>query len=70
MDGAQVQFWDLGGAEDLHGLWAGYYAESHVVMFVVDSMDTVRLERSLQVLSKSRTDGTWGIWRCCRFGAA
>jgi ADP-ribosylation factor related protein 1 len=32
----QFQFWDLGGSGDLSRLWANYYSETHLVLFVID----------------------------------
>ncbi|XP_038056694.1 ADP-ribosylation factor-related protein 1-like [Patiria miniata] len=42
----RLMFWDLGGQEELQALWDKYYAESHGVIYVVDSADKERLEES------------------------
>ncbi|XP_070555841.1 ADP-ribosylation factor-related protein 1-like isoform X2 [Ptychodera flava] len=42
----RLMFWDLGGQEELQSLWDKYYAESHGVIYVVDSTDEERLEDS------------------------
>lgn len=39
-------FWDLGGQEELQSLWDKYYAESHGLIYVVDSVDKDRLQES------------------------
>ncbi|XP_072169944.1 ADP-ribosylation factor-related protein 1-like [Diadema setosum] len=39
-------FWDLGGQDELQALWDKYYAESHGVIYVVDSSDPDRLGES------------------------
>ncbi|KAL1433713.1 hypothetical protein MTO96_012249 [Rhipicephalus appendiculatus] len=35
--GIRLNFWDLGGQDSLQSLWDKYYAESHAVIYVVDS---------------------------------
>ncbi|XP_077991193.1 ADP-ribosylation factor-related protein 1-like [Glandiceps talaboti] len=42
----RLMFWDLGGQEELQSLWDKYYAESHGVIYMVDSTDEERLEES------------------------
>ncbi|CAI4222444.1 unnamed protein product [Auanema sp. JU1783] len=32
-----LNFWDLGGQEDLRSLWSTYYSEANAVIFVVDA---------------------------------
>ena len=39
-------FWDLGGQEDLQSLWDKYYAESHGIIYIIDSADKERLNES------------------------
>ena len=34
-----MNFWDLGGQEELQALWDKYYAECHAVIYTVDSND-------------------------------
>ncbi|XP_043088031.1 ADP-ribosylation factor-related protein 1 isoform X1 [Puntigrus tetrazona] len=43
---ARLMFWDLGGQEELQSLWDKYYAESHGVIYVIDSTDEERLGES------------------------
>uniref|UniRef100_A0A8C2FES9 ADP-ribosylation factor related protein 1 n=1 Tax=Cyprinus carpio TaxID=7962 RepID=A0A8C2FES9_CYPCA len=43
---ARLMFWDLGGQEELQSLWDKYYAESHGVIYVIDSTDEERLSES------------------------
>jgi len=44
--GVRLNFWDLGGQEELQSLWDKYYAESHGIIFVIDSSDSERLNES------------------------
>lgn len=39
-------FWDLGGQEELQSLWDKYYAESHGIIYLVDSDDKGRIPQS------------------------
>lgn len=48
VDGVRLNFWDLGGQEELQSLWDKYYAESHAIIYVVDSSDGDRIEESKQ----------------------
>uniref|UniRef100_A0A915ISI3 ADP-ribosylation factor-related protein 1 n=1 Tax=Romanomermis culicivorax TaxID=13658 RepID=A0A915ISI3_ROMCU len=48
----RLNFWDLGGQEELQSLWDKYYAECHGVIFVVDSTDKERLKESHQAFDK------------------
>jgi len=45
-------FWDLGGQEELQSLWDKYYAESHGIIYVVDSVDNERLQESKEAYGK------------------
>jgi len=42
----RLNFWDLGGQEELQALWDKYYAECHGVIYTVDSNDRDRVEES------------------------
>ncbi|XP_041357328.1 ADP-ribosylation factor-related protein 1-like [Gigantopelta aegis] len=42
----RLNFWDLGGQEELQSLWDKYYAESHAVIYIVDSSDRERIDES------------------------
>ncbi|XP_050401336.1 ADP-ribosylation factor-related protein 1 isoform X2 [Patella vulgata] len=42
----RLNFWDLGGQEELQSLWDKYYAESHAVIYIVDTSDRERIEES------------------------
>eukprot|EP00095_Tigriopus_kingsejongensis_P011643 maker-scaffold564_size136232-snap-gene-0.29 protein:Tk11643 transcript:maker-scaffold564_size136232-snap-gene-0.29-mRNA-1 annotation:"adp-ribosylation factor-related protein 1" len=44
--GIRLNFWDLGGQEELQALWDKYYAECHAVIFTVDSNDRERMSES------------------------
>uniref|UniRef100_A0A674N806 ADP-ribosylation factor-related protein 1 n=1 Tax=Takifugu rubripes TaxID=31033 RepID=A0A674N806_TAKRU len=49
---ARLMFWDLGGQEELQSLWDKYYAESHGVIYVIDSTDEERLSQSKDAFDK------------------
>ncbi|GLD65960.1 ADP-ribosylation factor-related protein 1 [Lates japonicus] len=49
---ARLMFWDLGGQEELQSLWDKYYAESHGVIYVIDSTDEGRLSESKEAFEK------------------
>uniref|UniRef100_A0A0N5AFH5 ADP-ribosylation factor-related protein 1 n=1 Tax=Syphacia muris TaxID=451379 RepID=A0A0N5AFH5_9BILA len=38
----RLNFWDLGGQEDLRSLWHQYFQDSQALVFVVDSSDVSR----------------------------
>lgn len=44
--GIVMNFWDLGGQHELQSLWDKYYAESHGIIFIIDSADIERIEES------------------------
>jgi len=52
ISGVLLNFWDLGGQEDLQSLWDKYYAESHGVIYVIDSSDRERLIESKEAFDK------------------
>ncbi|XP_064624972.1 ADP-ribosylation factor-related protein 1-like [Lineus longissimus] len=51
----RLNFWDLGGQEDLQALWDKYYAESHALIYVIDSNDRERVEESKVAFEKMIT---------------
>jgi len=51
-EGCQLNFWDLGGQEELQSLWDKYYAESHAIIYIVDAFDRERIEESKAVFDK------------------
>ncbi|NXR09530.1 ARFRP protein, partial [Semnornis frantzii] len=51
----RLMFWDLGGQEELQALWDKYYAESHGVIYVIDSTDEERLSESKRAFEKMIT---------------
>lgn len=48
----RLNFWDLGGQEELQSLWDKYFAESHAVIYIVDSSDTERIDESKDAFEK------------------
>jgi len=46
-------FWDLGGQEELQSLWDKYYAESHGIIYLIDSADKNRIEESKLAYGKT-----------------
>ncbi|XP_017494061.1 PREDICTED: ADP-ribosylation factor-related protein 1-like, partial [Rhagoletis zephyria] len=51
-EGVVLNFWDLGGQSELQCLWDKYYAESHAIIYVVDSSDTERIQESKAAFDK------------------
>jgi ADP-ribosylation factor related protein 1 len=51
--GIRLNFWDLGGQSELQSLWDKYYAESHAIIYIVDSSDRDRIDESKE---------TFGLW--------
>jgi len=60
-NGFRLNFWDLGGQQELQALWDKYYQECHAVIYVVDSNDRERIHESkesfLKMLSNSNLAG-------------
>ncbi|XP_074093947.1 ADP-ribosylation factor related protein 1 isoform X2 [Cotesia typhae] len=52
IDGVRLNFWDLGGQEELQSLWDKYYAESHAVIYIVDSSDRERIPDSKETFDR------------------
>ncbi|CAH1775001.1 unnamed protein product [Owenia fusiformis] len=48
----RLNFWDLGGQEELQSLWDKYYAESHGVIYIIDSSDRERVDESKEAFEK------------------
>lgn len=48
----RLLFWDLGGQEELQTLWDKYYAESHGLIYIVDTAAPERFEESKQAFVK------------------
>ena len=42
----KLQVWDLGGQENLRSAWDAYYANTHAVIFVIDSADESQIQTS------------------------
>lgn len=45
-----MQVWDLGGQDSIRPYWRCYLPNTHAVIYVVDSCDTVRMSLSRSVL--------------------
>ncbi|KAM8977017.1 ADP-ribosylation factor-like protein 13B [Pelodytes ibericus] len=43
---------DVGGGKRIRGIWKNYYAESHGVVFVVDSTDVARMGETRELLAE------------------
>lgn len=52
LSGVRLNFWDLGGQSELQSLWDKYYAESHAIIYIVDSSDRDRIEESKETFDK------------------
>ncbi|KJH47543.1 hypothetical protein DICVIV_06384 [Dictyocaulus viviparus] len=44
-------FWDLGGQEELRGLWSSYYDEANALVFMVDATRSDLFEEVADVFS-------------------
>ncbi|KAM6439249.1 ADP-ribosylation factor-like protein 13B [Rhynochetos jubatus] len=57
----EVTLFDLGGGKQIRSIWRNYYAESHGVVFVVDSSDVGRMEETketmVELLSNPKMSG-------------
>jgi len=50
-------FWDLGGSASLRVLWDKYYADSHAVLFLIDSTaDDGRMDEAKEEIRRIATD--------------
>lgn len=62
VNGVRLNFWDLGGQEELQSLWDKYYSECHAVIYVVDSGDGERVEESKAAFDRMiKNDNVKGI---------
>lgn len=52
VDGVSLNFWDLGGQQELQSLWDKYYAECHAVIYIVDSSDRERISESKETFDR------------------
>ncbi|KAH8280715.1 hypothetical protein KR054_004078 [Drosophila jambulina] len=52
VQGVRLNFWDLGGQQELQSLWDKYYQESHGVIYVIDSNDRERMDESKIIFDK------------------
>ncbi|BDA47290.1 ADP-ribosylation factor-related protein 1 [Coccomyxa sp. Obi] len=50
---AQLLFWDLGGQAGLRSIWDKYFADSHALIFVVDSTRPARFEEARAALFRA-----------------
>ena len=48
----EFQVWDIGGQDRIRSLWRHYYANTHGIIFVVDSADRARLDTAKEELHK------------------
>lgn len=66
---AQLLFWDLGGQAGLRSIWDKYFADSHALIFVVDSTRPARCAAWPQLPATVGAAGCWGrspcIWSMC-----
>lgn len=53
IQGVRLNFWDLGGQQELQSLWDKYYQESHGVIYVIDSNDRERMDESKIIFGKN-----------------
>lgn len=43
-DNYKIDLYDLGGGKNIRKIWGRYYAEVHGCIFVVDAVDSARME--------------------------
>jgi len=55
VQGVRLNFWDLGGQQELQSLWDKYYQESHGVIYVIDSNDRERMDESKAIFGNCRS---------------
>lgn len=48
----KLVLWDLGGQNNLRGIWEKYYADAHAVLFFVDSSDESRMDDAKMCLHR------------------
>lgn len=51
-----INAWDVGGQERLRALWRHYFSGTDVLVFVVDSADTTRIDKAKAELYKVLAD--------------
>eukprot|EP00033_Pygsuia_biforma_P001355 GCRY01001535.1.p1 GENE.GCRY01001535.1~~GCRY01001535.1.p1 ORF type:complete len:328 (+),score=54.26 GCRY01001535.1:245-1228(+) len=51
-----VTFFDLGGGENIRGIWTNYYAEVHGAIYVVDSADKQKIEAATSTFIQCMED--------------
>ena len=51
-----MMIWDLGGQEKIRILWHHYFEHNHGIIFVVDSLDSERVEEAKEELHKALAD--------------
>ena len=56
LNGFEVTFFDIAGAETFRGAWKKYFSRVHGVIWVVDSSSAARLEESRDALAASLAD--------------
>ncbi|XP_066559966.1 ADP-ribosylation factor-like protein 13B [Amia ocellicauda] len=49
---SEVTIFDLGGGKRIRGIWKNYHAESHGVVYVVDSSDVERIQENKNTLAE------------------
>ena len=50
--GFKLNVWDIGGQRRLRPYWANYFENTDVLIFVVDSADSKRLQEAFEVCKK------------------
>lgn len=60
--GVSFMIWDVGGQDKVRPLWRSYTRSTDGIVFVIDSVDTERLEEAkLELLRTARTPETMGV---------
>ncbi len=62
---AQLLLWDLGGAPGLRSIWDKYYADTHALLFVVDSSQPERCATESEGQARERRWRDRGAGHLC-----
>merc|ERR1711968_89996 len=50
-DQFKLNMWDIGGQKEIRPYWRNYFDNTHALIYVIDSADTVRMEETALELS-------------------
>jgi len=54
LENSQVQFYDLGGGDNIRDIWDSYYGDGHAVCYVIDAAaDDMKFKKSMEVAKET-----------------